>query len=912
MGLDEGNALAKLNLQAIQERVAPLGGRESYDREFIFELLLAYGKPQGNVTRLRNGSLSVAEDPATEVAQKNVLYFKETPGDPLAVIDDLKTSPAVVRSRTRFVIVTDYVELLAVDTKTGENLMIPIRDIDKHFTFFLPWAGIEKVQYVAEAHADVKAAERMGKLFDELLAANPGLMDGRNGRHALNVFFTRLLFCFFAEDTGIFTQNQFVNAVGSHTQADGSDVHEFLAALFTALDTEDPGKKPTHLAAFPYVNGRLFTMSAGLEVPTFTKAARDRLIELGTLNWSEINPDIFGSMFQAVVSPGKRSDLGQHYTSVPNILKTIDPLFLDGIREQLDAGFDSVKKLEALLDRISAIKVFDPACGSGNFLVIAYKELRKVEHAILERLAELDAKHQVLFAESKINIENFYGIEIDDFAVEVAILSLWIAKHQMNNEFKEKFNISIPLIPLKETGKIHAGNAVRLDWNTVCPNDGGEIYLIGNPPYYGSKRQSSSQKSDYPFVFGARSYSRNLNYISLWFVKGADFIAGTRAELAFVTTKTISQGEHVQLLFPMLFDKGLEIRFAYPGFQWDNNAKKNADVTVAVIGLRNASDQPKYIYEGGLRKVALNINGYLADGSNVFITARRNPLSNLPRMSFGSMPNDGGALVLSAHERERLLAMAPGAAPYVKRFLGAKEFIAGVDRFALWISDDEIGPASQIDAIVDRLEQVRKHREGSDRPATQKLAATPHRFGEVRYQRTESIIMPSISSGLRDYIPIGYLDSETVISNKGFAIYQAEPWLFSLLTSQMHMAWVRAVSGRMRINYQYSNTIVYNNFPVPALSEVVKERLTDAGLRVLDVREYHCEMTLAQLYDPELMPDDLRRAHTEVDAQVDSVYSKRGYETDEQRLSDLFAMYESMTAAEAAKVGAKKTRGGRK
>ena len=358
---DEGTAVARLNLKAIEERVAPLGGRESYDRDFIFELLLAYGKPQGNVTRLRNGSLSVAVDPESEVAQKNVVYFKETTDDPLAVIDELKTSPAVVRYRTRFVIVTDYVELLAVDTKTGENLLIPIRDIDQHFTFFLPWAGMEKAQYVAESHADVKAAERMGKLFDELLAANHGLMDGTSGRHALNVFFTRLLFCFFAEDTGIFTQSQFVNAVGSHTQADGSDVHDFLAALFTALDTEDPADKPNHLASFPYVNGRLFTMSAGLEVPTFTKAARDRLIELGTLNWSEINPDIFGSMFQAIVSPGKRSDLGQHYTSVPNILKTIEPLFLDDIREQLDAGFDNVRKLEALLERISAIKVFDPA-----------------------------------------------------------------------------------------------------------------------------------------------------------------------------------------------------------------------------------------------------------------------------------------------------------------------------------------------------------------------------------------------------------------------------------------------------------------------------------------------------------------------------------------------------------------------
>ncbi|WP_235736803.1 DNA methyltransferase [Nocardioides alcanivorans] len=476
--------MGKLSLKAVEDRVAPLAGRDIYDREFIFDLLLAYGKPQGNVTRLRNGSLSVAVDPSTEVAQKNVVYFKETTGDPLAVADELKTSPAVVRYSTRFVIVTDYAEVVATDTKTGETIGFPIHEIDQHFTFFLPWAGMEKAQYVAEAHADVKAAERMGKLFDELLGANPGMLDTAGGRHALNIFFTRLLFCFFAEDTGIFADNQFTNAVGSHTQTDGSDVAEFLTDLFTSLDTERVEDKPKHLTAFPYVNGRLFTMSAEHVVPRFTKKARELLVESGTLIWREINPDIFGSMFQAIVTPGRRSDLGQHYTSVPNILKTIEPLFLDGLKDQFGAGFGSAKKLEALLTRISEIKVFDPACGSGNFLVIAYKELRRLEHAILERLADLDQRHQVLYAESKISIENFFGIEIDDFAVEVAILSLWIAKHQMNSEFKDKFGVSIPLIPLKETGQIQQGNAITSDWFVACSNGiSDETYVLGNPPY---------------------------------------------------------------------------------------------------------------------------------------------------------------------------------------------------------------------------------------------------------------------------------------------------------------------------------------------------------------------------------------------------------------------------------------------
>ena len=897
----------KLNLKAVEDRVAPLGSRESYDREFIFELLLAYGRSQGNVTRLRNDSLNVADDPTHEVAQKNVVYFHETAGDPLAVIESLRTSPSVVRYNTRFVIVTDYNELLAVDTKTGESLMIPIRDINKHFTFFLPWAGMEKAQYVAEAHADVKAAERMGKLFDELLAANPHLLNAPTGRHALNIFFTRLLFCFFAEDTGIFAENQFTNAVGSHTQVDGSDVAEFLAAVFAALDTEHASDRPAHLAEFPYVNGRLFTLAPDQVVPAFTKKARDLLIESGTLIWREINPDIFGSMFQAIVTPGKRSDLGQHYTSVPNILKTIEPLFLNGLKDEFDAAYNSTRKLEALLGRIGAIKVFDPACGSGNFLVIAYKELRRLEHAILERLAELDPKHQVLFAKSLINVENFYGIEIDDFAVEVAILSLWIAKHQMNREFFEKFRVDLPLIPLKETGQIHQGNAARLDWRKVCPNDGDEaIYLIGNPPYYGSKRQTAEQKADYGFVFGNRPHSKNLNYIALWFVKGADYIEGTRAELAFVTTNTVTQGEHVGLMFPMIFAKDIEIGFAYTAFQWENNAKSNADVTVAVIGMRRVCARPKFLYTEGLQVAAANVNGYLADGGNVFIVSRKMPLSGLPQMSFGSMPNDGGALILSSVERERLIEMEPTAEAVIKKFIGASEFIAGVDRYALWIDPSVLTEALLVPEIASRVDRVRKHREGSDRSATQKLADVPYRFGEVRYKPTESIIIPSISSGLREYIPIGYLDPNTVISNKGFAIYESEPWVFALLNSRMHMAWVNVTSGRMRINYQYSNTIVYNNFPVPPLSDAVKDRLTEAALRVLDVREYHCEKTLADLYDADKMPADLRKAHAEVDALVDSIYSKRGYETDEQRLSDLFGMYEAMTADEAANGSKKK------
>lgn len=894
----------RLNLKSVEERVRPLGGRSHYDREFIFELLGAYGRSSSNITRLRNGSLNVADNPSTEVAQKNVIYFKETTDDLLAVIDELRSAPTVVRYNTRFVVVTDYEELLAVDTKTNDSLAIPISDIDKHFTFFLPWAGMEKAQYVAEAHADVKAAERMAKLFDELLALNPELNTTTLGRHALNVFFTRLLFCFFAEDTGIFKEGQFTGAVGTLTQPDGSDVSQFLTDLFTALDTADPADKPTHLAGFPYVNGRLFTVEEHHTVPAFNKKARDLLLESGRLLWNEINPDIFGSMFQAVVTPGQRSDLGQHYTSVPNILKTIEPLFLDGLKEQFDAAFDSAPKLETLLRRIAQIKVFDPACGSGNFLVIAYKELRKLEHAILERLQALQGdKFTFNLLGSRINVEHFYGLEIDDFAVEVAILSLWIAKHQMNVEFREKFGIDLPLIPLKETGQVKQGNAARTNWNTVCPNDGDEeIYLIGNPPYYGAKRQSPEQKADFPYVFGSRKFSKNLDYIALWFVKGADYIAGTKAELAFVTTNSVAQGEHVGLMFPLIFDLGLEIGFAYTSFKWENNAKRNAGVTVAVINLRNTRPGSKYIHTDDVRIEAKNINGYLAEGPNVVIERRKSPLGAArPEMVFGSMPRDGGGLILSPIEREQMIAADARSDQFIKAYVGSSEVINGGERYCLWILDASAAAARSIVPIASRLNRVASDRAESKAASTAAYAAQPHRFVQISYKPTESIIIPRVSSENRDYIPFGYLDSGTVISDAAFAVYDAEPWVFALLTSRMHMTWTRSVAGALETRIRYSNTIVYNNFPVPSLSAAAKEQLTEAALRVLDVREYHSEKTLAELYDPDLMPDDLRLAHQELDELVDAVYRKRGFDSDEERLSYLFGMYEQMTAEEKCK-----------
>lgn len=901
--------MARLNLKAIEERIKPLAGQDDYDREFIFDLMLAYGRSKGNITRLRNGSLNIAEDPEHEVAQKNIVYFRETTGDLLEELERLRVSPTVVKFATRFVIVTDYTEMIAYDLKTRENRTFPLREIDQHFTFFLPWAGMEKAQYTAESHADVKAAEKMGTLFDELASANPSIMKDPEQRHGLNVFFTRLLFCYFAEDTGIFGENQFTNAVGSHTLEDGSDTADFIRDMFAALDEADPTKKPSHLADFPYVNGRLFRADAHLTVPRFSPKAREMLIELGRQIWLDINPDIFGSMFQAVVAPGKRSNLGQHYTSVPNILKTIEPLFMDELKEEFDKAYDSTNKLDKLLNRIAHIKVFDPACGSGNFLVIAYKELRRLEHAILRRQSELGSNH-ALFNESRINIENFYGIEIDDFAVEVAVLSMWIAKHQMNREFKEQFGISIPLIPLKETGQIHAGNATRIDWNDVCPNNGtDEIYLIGNPPYVGSSMQTKDQKEDFTSVFNASKYPKKLDYIALWFIKGSDYITNSKAELAFVSTNSVVQGEQAGILWPPIFEQGISIHFAHLSFKWENNAKASAGVTVVVIGLSPNLKSDNFIFHDDIKHSASHINGYLTNAPDAFVARRSVPLTKqLPNMTYGSKPTDGGGLSLDTLEKESFLASWPESARFLKKYMGAQEFIKGLERYCFWITDEEYEEAKSIEGVSQRLRNVEQARLSSKKKATRDIATAPYKFEYCAYKPTNSIIVPSVSSERREYIPMGFLGPDTVISNLAFAIYDAEPWLFALLTSQMHMAWTGAVGGKMKTDYRYSNTIVYNNFPVPELSERQKQRLTELALRVLDVREYHCDKTLAQLYDPDLMPDNLRQAHREVDEYVDSLYSKRTYETDEDRLSDLFARYEEMIAAEEAAKPKKKTR----
>ncbi len=882
-----------MNLREIEERVATLQTAEGSD--FLFELLCAYGIPKASVTRLRSGSYNRSDRDGEYLWKDKVFYrFDEGPDEQLyAIVDDAMQEKRIIRERPRFVIATNGRKLVAADLRAGDRLDIAIDELPGHVTFFLPWASIEKTQIENVSLADRKAAEKMARLYDEIIRVNS--VETQEQIHELNVFFSRLLFCFFAEDTGVFDTGSFTNAIGSLSGEGGEGVHELLDQIFDVLNTKPEERigVPSHLQSFAYVNGKLFERHSS--APAFSAKARSIVLECGSLDWSQINPDIFGSMMQAVVHPGDRESLGMHYTSVENIRKVIKPLFLDELQLTLDAA-DSKAKLIRLHDRIAAIKCFDPACGSGNFLVIAYKELRRLEHRILSLLQELDPQAPLtLFEDSRIKLENFYGIEIDDFAHEVAILSLWLAKHQMNIEFREMFGADIRLVPLRDTANIVCENAARTDWDTICPVAAGdEVYLLSNPPYQGGTKQTAEQKADLVIAFADREINRYMDYVSAWLIKGAGFVVAHDAELGFVTTNSVTQGNHVGLLWPHIRDAAAEISFAYTSFPWSNSAKGKAGVTCVIIGLSSEGKRTtKWLYTGGTRRRASTINGYLVpDGADVIVFASNERINAFPPMVFGSMPRDGGNLILSRQERDDLLQSFPEADRFVKRYTGAEEFLQGGERFCIWVEDVDEAAAAAMPPLRRRFELVRAERLASKAESTRKAAQVPHRFVQVAHRETTAIMVPRVSSQRRQYIPIGFLDGDTVINDQGNAVYGAEPWLFALLTSRMHNVWVRAVGGRMKTDYRYSATLCYNTFPVPPLSEDARALLSERSFAVLEAREHHSDKTLAQLYGPE-MPDELREVHQFVDGAVDQLYRKRPFQSDDERLEMLFGLYQA-------------------
>lgn len=857
---------------------------------FIFDLLLAYEQPKSAITRLKKGDYNLSKDPDEIIWKKKLYYKTDADSDLHVLIDQVTGNPAIAKHHPRFFIVTDFETLLAVDTKTKDTLDISIQDLPKHFDFFLPWAGMEKSQYKSENPADIKAAERMARLYDMIMEDNE--FSTPEEMHALNIFLSRLLFCFFAEDTGIFDEDQFTNAIASHTERDGSDLQAYLQKLFRVLNTQDRSGYPKFLQDFPYVNGGLFAVE--FPVPKFTTKSKKIIIESGELDWKEINPDIFGSMIQAVVHRDQRSSMGMHYTSVVNIMKVIEPLFLNDLKEELEEAGDSEKRLKALLKRLYHLRIFDPACGSGNFLIIAFKELCKLEIEIFKRVH----KGQLSFRfESQIRLAQFYGIELDDFAHETAKLSLWLAEHQMNLAFKEVFGSARPTLPLQDAGNVVCGNATRLDWSDVCPKDqNSECYILGNPPYLGGKKLSSSQSED--MVIAGLGKMKQLDYVCCWFVKASDYIRDTFVQYAFVTTSSICQGEQVHLLWSYVFNKRLEIGFAYRPFPWSNNAKGKAGVICTIVGVRNINhSKQKWVFSNFDRKQVTNISPYLVEGKSIFVVPSTIPLNGLPPMCMGSNPVDGTHLVVSKVEYDALVEIEPSAIRFLKRYMGGNDLVKGTERYCIWIEDNDIDIAMRSPFIKARLEECKCYRKGAGRDA-KKVADQPHKFCYRTHKNSSAIMIPKTSSSSREYIPAGFTDGTTVINVDALAIYDADPYVFAVISSKMHKAWLATVTGRLGTGFRYSVKLVYNTFPFPLVSESQKNALEECVFKVMDERESHSEMTLAELYDPEKMPDGLYRAHHEMDLAVERCYRSRPFTSDEERLEYLFKLYEKMNEAE--------------
>jgi len=620
-------------------------------------------------------------------------------------------------------------------------------------------------------------------------------------------------------------------------------------------------------------------------------------------------------MIQAVVHPDQRGGMGMHYTSVTNIMKVIEPLFLDELYAEFENIEDNIdaklkpSRFRKLHDRIVEIKIFDPACGSGNFLIIAFKELRKLEMEIIKRLQELEQndKQDDLFGDvgldssfSRIKLAQFYGIELDDFAHEVAILSLWLAEHQMNVEFKAEFGECEPSLPLKQGGNIVNKNAATFDWaNFIGPTD-SDVFLLGNPPYLGARQQSQDQKSDMKNVLGDLKGLNNLDYISIWFVKASRLLGSfSKLHAAFVSTNSISQGVQVATLWPHIFKNDADISFAYESFKWTNNAKKQAGVICVIIGIKRKGDFPKYLFTNYFRHKVSHINSYLREGSNVFVEQRKRPISRqLPEINYGSFALDDGNYTVDKTEYVNLIDDNEQTKESIREFIGAKELLQGQKRYCLWLNPQQ--DYSSLPTIQNKIDKVRKWRSESTRKATQKLADTAELFAEIRQPEVEYLAFPTISSERREYIPSKYFDSKVIASNQIYVVPNAPLWLFAVLSSSMHMSWIKKIGGRLKSDYRYSSSLCYNTFPVPDLSDIHKDKLTGYAINILSSREVYSDRTLAKLYDPELMPDDLKLAHEELDSFIEFIYVQACNSKSKDHLSLLLETYLKLTGGQNA------------
>ncbi|MCS6627585.1 N-6 DNA methylase [Roseibacterium beibuensis] len=909
-----------MNAVEIEEAVSALAEAPFDAEAFPFAFLAAFGNKETAVKRLRAGATNQSDLPGGVLQRSNIHILVAPQGQVAEALGTLRDSPRTKSAKARYILATDGMTLEAEDLSSGDPLVCNYADLPNHFGFFLPLAGITTVREIRESAFDIRATSRLNKLYVELLKDNPGWGTPER-RSAMNHFMARLIFCFFAEDTGIFPgQRRFTLTIDQMSARDSSNTHEVIETLFRAMNTETGDRPaagvPRWADVFPYVNGGLF--SGGTEVPRFSKIARSYLLRIGNLDWTQINPDIFGSMIQAVADDEERGALGMHYTSVPNILKVLNPLFLDDLRAQLEAADDNPRMLLNLRKRMSRIRVFDPACGSGNFLVIAYKQMREIEAEINRRRGEPDRR-------SEIPLTNFRGIELREFPAEIARLALIIAEYQADELHRGQKEAVRDFLPLSKENWITCGNSLRVDWLSVCPptgtaakvtaddlfqtpldqaeidfeNEGGETFICGNPPFAGQKKKSDSQRSDMARVMPRYlpSYGE-LDYVAAFYVKAAEYISKVSCAAALVSTNSVTQGRHVPILWPAIEKMGCEIVFCHRSFLWKNNAAANASVYCVIVAIARDWAGERYIYEGSERRAARRINGYLVDGPTVVVEKRKRPLSrDLQMMRSGNMPLDNGNLLLSPEEADALIAEEPSAEQFVRRVLGAKEINQGLARYCLWIGDDKKDIAEKVPEIKKRIASCAEFRRSSSAP---ELAESSHAFRDRHTQLRHAIVIPNLSSERRPCrVPI-IVEGNVIATNLALAIYDGELFQISVLASRLHHLWVEAVCGKLKMDFRYSNDLGWHTFPMPALSRAEKDALGQCASAILLAQEAAFPATLNELYNggfrSEDMPEDLRRAHEINDETIERIYIGRRFRNDTERLEKLFELYTKMTA----------------
>jgi len=916
-----------LNAVEIEQAITDLAERPFDAFNFPYAFLEAFGNKETTIKRLRAGTSNKSD--LGGVLQTNNIHIAIA--DPAAVsktLAALKTSPATAKAKAKFILATDGVDFEAEDLTSGETVACAFKDFPDHFGFFLPLAGITTIRQISENAFDIRATSRLNRLYVELLRDNPEWGKAER-RHDMNHFMARLIFCFFAEDTDIFVgKGKFTETVAQMSAKDSSNTHEVVGTMFLAMNTRRDeraaAKIPRWADDFPYVNGGLF--SGSMDVPRFSKIARSYLLHVGGLDWTKINPDIFGSMIQAVADDEERGELGMHYTSVPNILKVLNPLFLDDLRTRLEEAGDNARTLLNMRKRISKIRVFDPACGSGNFLVIAYKEMRAIEAEINRRRGEPDRRSDIL-------LTNFSGIEIRDFPAEIARLALVIAEYQCDVLYRGQRLALAEFLPLHDENWIVCDNALRLDWLKICPpaatrvkisaddlfstplvqseidfeNDGGEVYICGNPPYLGSKWQSDEQKEDLQAIFGNTGVAwKSLDYVAGWFMKAAAYGRQTNAATAFVSTNSICQGLQVPILWPTIFDTGHQIAFAHTSFRWANLASNNAGVTVAIVGISTKPQPIRRLFsvgeDGSMQERHVDyINAYLAPGRVNSVEQARRPISGLAPMSFGNMPRDGGAFVLDGEERARVLTQYPEAERFIRPYLGSEQMIQGKPRWCIWIEDEDAAYAQQHPYLRIVLDKVRLFRQASAAGSTRDFAAKPHRFVQIAgTAKRHSLAVAKVSSERRPYLPVDLLDGKTIVSDLLFALYDAPLWNMAVVASRIHLVWIATVCGKMKTDFRYSNTLGWNTFPLPKLTEKNIDDLTRCAQEILLARERYYPQTIAELYATDAMPADLRHAHERNDETLERIYVGRTFKNDTERLEKLFELYARMSAQSAA------------